>query len=121
MNGPPDDDVNTSTGTWSNDSCGNQKTQQLTAEQQQQQQQQEVNNGAGQPAALTPSQQAVAAASNRSISGSGSKNSSGQHFLCCSETGSYFDISLNGSLPCIFSCFEYFRLTNLIIMIEKSI
>jgi len=70
-----DDDVNTSTGTWSNDSCGNQKTQQLTAEQQQQQQ--EVNNGAGQPAALTPSQQAVAAASNRSISGSGSKNSSG--------------------------------------------
>ena len=80
MDGPPDDDVNTSTGTWSNDSCGNQKTQQLTADQQQQQQQQEVNNGSGQPAALTPSQQAVAAASNRSISGSGSKNSSGQQW-----------------------------------------
>ena len=97
MNGLPDDDVNTSTGTWSNDSCGNQKTQQLTAEQQQQQQQQEANNGSGQPAALTPSQQAVAAASNRSISGSGSKNSSGQHFFLF-RNPKLFGISLNDSL-----------------------
>ena len=91
MDGLLDDDVNTSTGTWSNDSCGNQKTQQLTAEQQQQQQQ-EVNNGSGQPAALTPSQQAVAAASNRSISGSGSKNSSGQ----------LWNLSQLGLVPTIF-------------------
>ena len=66
-----DDDVNeNASNTWSNNSCS-----QLT--QTEQQQQQETNNGASGQPALTPGQQPASSACNRSISGSGSKNSSG--------------------------------------------